>query len=227
MSNRFDVFAKSVTRAHALPDAWTADQRRALLATLPTGDVGEVDDSDLADVLVMALSDMEVDEGTEAVIDYRIHDGSSDGRREQLVQEFQEEHPWDEYPALEAHADLFATAMLLHDVWPAQYGTPALSRVELVISALDDEARADLATLPPSLLGRLLAQADERSILARLFDDAVAGTTPFPEAASLLWRVEITPRDERSAAVVVYSSLRWMEGIKRGMQWASPARADD
>ena len=226
MSDRFEILARSAKKVHALPDAWPADSLRALLATLPGGDMGEVEDAELAEFVEMALGDMDITEGAEALIDFRIHDGSSDGRREQLAHEFRDEHPWVEYPTLSAHADLFAVGMLLNKVWPAEFGTPSLTRVELEITALDDDAADDLSELRPALLVRLLGAADSSSILARLFDEAIEGAAPFPEAAHILWRVEVIEEAEATATVAIWSSMRWLEGIQRGQVWTSDARPD-
>jgi len=226
LSDRFEIVANSAKRAHALPEAWPAATLRALMDTLPGGDLGEVEDADLAEVIGMVLADGDVIEGAESVIDFRVHDGSSDGRREQLAHEFKDEHPWVEYPTLSAHADLFAVAMLLHDVWPSEFGTPSLTRVELGITALDAEAAGDLAELSPALLVRLIGAADPGSILARLFDEAIEGSVPFPDAPYILWRVEVLESDESSATVAVWSSMRWLEGIQRGQAWTSSARPD-
>jgi hypothetical protein len=226
MHDRFDVSVRAFSRQSALPDAWPAPVRRALLDALPTGDIGDVDDADLNDVLLMALGDLEPVEGAEAIIDFRVHDGSSDGRREQLAFEFRDEHPWEEYPGLAAHADLFAVAMLLHDAWPKHFGRPSLGRVELDIVALEPSAVADLDPLEPSLLARLLGHRDPRSILARLFDDAVAGTEPFTDAPSLLWRVEVLDHGAGRCRVAVWSSLHWLAGVEAGQAWTSSASPD-
>jgi len=213
----FDVTVKGLKKIYDLPGSWSEADYRNLLGELEIDGVGDLAGSDLFDVLLMALQDLEPEQAGERVLAYKLRHRVSRGVRDNIVQDLLEgQRAWEENPNLYLHADIFAACLLLHAAFPRVYAEPDMMRLDLHLWAAGSAGKALLAAPPEAaFVTRLLADGmSEKSILERLFDEQLAGRD-FPEAEGIVWRAEFSElsADGSEALLTVYSSRHWLQAL--------------
>jgi len=214
----FDVSVASVEEVHDMPGTWSDDDYRQLLTRLEVDGVDDVTGSDLLEITVMALQDLEADEAADAVLAYKLGGRISAGARGNIVEDLLDnQRPWEELSDIKLHASIFATAVLLHQAFPASYAKPDMMRVILQVRAAMPEAKELLSKQPEAaFVARMLADAlSENSILERLFDEQLLALS-FPEADGIIWHAEFSDQSQAEnsfAMLTVYSSEHWLKAM--------------
>ena len=227
----FDVFVSSVKVIHDMPGTWFDDDYRNLLAKLEVDDVGDESGSDLFEMTLMALQDMEPEDAADVILAYKLADSISAGARHNIVQDLlEDQRPWEEAADIKLHARIFAAAVLLHKAFPSSFSRPDMMQVILHVSATVSEA-GELIVNPPqaAFVARMLADAlSENSILERLFDEQLQAHS-FPEAEGIIWHAEFGEpllTGNSSADLTVYSSEHWLKAMESISDFQSNAYND-
>jgi len=226
----FDVSVKVLKKIHDLPGSWSEQDYRKLLHELEIDGIGDLAGSDLYDVLLMALQDLEAEQAGERVLAYRLGKRVSRGVCENIVQDLLEgQRAWEDNANLYLHADIFAACVLLYAAFPGAYPQPDMMRLDLHLWAAGSAGKALLAEPPEAaFVARVLADGmSEKSILERLFDEQLAGRK-FPEAEGIVWQSEFVERsaDGGDALLTVYSSRHWLQAMAEVDNFPSSAYAD-
>ena len=215
-----------------MPGTWSDDDYRQLLTRLEVDGVEDVSGSDLLEMTLMALQDMETDDAADAVLAHKIGSRVSTGARRNIVEDLLEnQRPWEEAADISLHAQIFAAAVLMHKAFPSQFTRPDMMQVVLDITALTSAAKVSLTSPPQaSFVTRLLADAmDSHSILERLFDEQLASRY-FPEADGIIWLAEFIDQasdNNSSVKLAIYSSVHWLDAMETISSFASNAYNDD
>jgi hypothetical protein len=177
---------------HELPGDWNAATLRALLAGLEF-EAADVADTDLMDLALMALGDLDPHVAGMAVLEAVFADTMASGVRANLSSDLDGERPWENVADLSHQAGIFTATVLLQRAFPRSYGKPVATRVEVAFAAAQEPDAALLQKAPPAVLLRALAPGlGERSIVNRLYEESLR-EGPFPEAAHILWRRNLCP----------------------------------
>lgn len=202
-----------------MPDTWSEAEFHALLDALEIDDTAGLTGSDLEDMLLMALQDLDPEDAADAILAAKLGDAVSAGARRNIVQDFiDEQRPWEEAADISLHARIFAAAVLLQKAFPTRFSRPDMLRLSLLLTAHSHRA-AELLDAPPApaFVARILADGmSERSTLERLFDDSIESES-FPAAAGIIWRAEFTDPEDGpppAATLIVYSSALWLKSME-------------
>jgi hypothetical protein len=228
---QFQVKVTGVKEVHDMPGTWSDSDYHELLAQLEVDGLEQVSGSDLFEMALMALQDMQPDDAADAVLACKLGRDISSGARQNIVQDLlTEQRPWEEAADIRLHARIFAAAVLLQQALPKSFAKPDMIKLSLEVRACTPEASALLAQPPqPAFVTRMLADAmDSHSILERLFDEQLAAQH-FSEAAGIIWLAQYQ-RDAGEAAdtanLTVYSSEHWLESMRSISEFESSAYND-
>lgn len=224
MSHQYEVTITSVQEVHTLPGIWTNEALRELLAMAEMDDIGQVDDSELPDMAAMALQDLEEQEAGELVLEAVFGDTMRSGVRQNLVDDLQQDRPWEEFANVEQQRGIFVAMVLLQNAFPNRYANPDALRVELTIRASSEAGAAAMAACEPAWLVRLLACGMEESdVLNRLYEEEIR-SGPFPDAKGMIWHCqELTGNDEAGSAqsLAIIGPHMWLEPLRKGQEFSA------
>jgi hypothetical protein len=233
MSNQFEVTIHSVEEVHSLPGIWSNESLRQLLIAADMDDIGQVEDAELLDIAIMALQDLGNQQAGELVLDSVFGDAMRPGVRQNLVDDLQEDKPWEEFAMVAQQRGLFIAVVLLQKVFPNRYAVPDALRFRFTIRALSSAAFADMNASDPAWLMRLLSQGmSDTDVLNRLCEEELKAG-PFVDAAGMIWHfVELDDESGGEGGQVtglsksldVIAPHVWLEPLKKGMVFNASAR---
>jgi len=227
----FKIKVLKLEKAYDLPGSWHDEDYRALLQRLEIDDVDELSGGDLADILLMALQDLGLEEAADAVLAYKLQSSITPGSRRNVIEDLLEsQRPWEEFADITLHAPIFTASELLYRAFPGAFTRPDLMKLTLQLHARTAEAREILQAPPEAaFVARLLADAmNEHSILERLFDEQLRARA-FPEAEGIIWLTrheDQADANENSTLLTVYSSEHWLEDMESIDDFESAAYND-
>ncbi len=227
MKTNYNVSQIKVKKVKELPDSWSKQDYLDLLEDLDVDDVETLSESDMHEMLVMALQDKELIPAAETLLNYRLGNTLDSGDIQYLSQEYLETELWDEHADMSLHKELFNIGMVLHDAFSSQMTEPVCANVSFKLQPIDNEAEEELKKGDiASLLIRVLADGmDENAKLNRLFEDQIK-EAPFPEAKSILWKIDKTEQNG-SSEVELFLSYEWVKDFPVSDSYESTAFADD
>lgn len=227
----FDVSVVSAKEIRDMPGTWVEHDYRKLLEALEVDDVDDEAASDLLEITLMALQDLEPEEAADVVLAYKLANSITPGARQNIVQDLlDDQRPWEEAADIKLHARIFAAAVLLQKAFPSHFSKPDMMKVVLQVRATGAEA-GELMTNPPeaAFVARMLADAmSENSILERLFDEQLLAHS-FPEAEGIIWQAEFSEQsstENLSADLTIYSSEHWLKAMQDISDFQSSAYND-
>ena len=205
---------------HELPGDWAPAALQSLLADLEIEN-DDVPESDLLDLVLMALSDLEPHEAGVAVLRTVFGNRMSAGVRANLASDLQEDRPWEEFADLSFQAGIFTATVLLQKALPKMYGIPDATLADCALRATTDKDAKLVANLPNDQLLRALAPGlGARSIVTRLYEEGMRGG-PFPEAEHIIWRRNLRedPDDPRRVLLTIIGAHSFLAGLKDASPW--------
>jgi hypothetical protein len=205
---------------HELPGDWAPEMLRSLLADLET-ETDDVPESDLLDLAMMAVGDLEPHEAGVAVLRTVFGDRMTAGVRSNLASDLQEDRPWEDFADLSFQAGIFSATVLLQKSLPKMFGIPDATLAEVALRTATAKDMKHVLKLPDDQLLRALAPGlGARSIVARLYEEGIRGG-PFPEAEHILWRREMIEDTEDPQLVVlkIIGAHSFLSGLKDADPW--------
>jgi hypothetical protein len=208
---RFAVRPISFQSIHELPGAWSDDDYRRILMALEIDDAASIPDAELKEMCFMALSDLEIEDAAQVVLQVRFGDALRPGQIEDIAHGYRDERMWEAYGNIELHEELFNVGQLLFDAFNGTIDRPEAVRLEMDVQAQSEQGEKLLKRPTEAFAVRLIAGGlGERSALQRLFADPIAGTS-FPEATSIIWTLESEALNQRTARLRILGSGYWLE----------------
>ena len=220
-----------LTRIYDMPDSWSDAEYRCLLQQLEIEDIDDLSATDLFDILVMGLQDLDPEEAADLVLAQKLQSRVTPGSRQNIIEDFlEDQRPWEQLSDIGLHSRVFAAAVLLNKALPKSFARPDMMKLTLCLQALKPEAKKLLQSAPEAaFVTRLLADGmDEHSILERLFDEQLASHS-FPEAEAIVWLAQYGDAPEAkgdSALLTIYSSEHWLEDMESVSEFESSAYND-
>jgi len=194
MTSSYQVTVLSVSEVHELTGSWEIESLRSLLELAEVDELGDIADADLLEMSLMVLQDMGNQKAGELVLETVFGDSMRPGVRQNLVDDLQENEPWNDFAEVSQQRGIFVAVCLLHKAFPTRYGTPDALELRVKIQSLTKSAAAALDTPQAAWLIRLLAGGmSEHAIVHRLYS-AELRSGEFKDAAGLIWDCE--PVDE-------------------------------
>ena len=231
MTMLFDVSVTGLDKVFDMPGTWTDEDYQALAAQLEIEDIEEISGSDLLEMVLMALQDLEPREAADAVLAHKLPAGTKPGIRQNIAQDLlEDQRPWEEAADIRLHAGIFAAAVLLQKAFPKSFSRPDMLHLTMHIKGLLPESGVILSNPPEAaFVTRILADAmNENSILERLYEEQLASNS-FPDAEGIIWKAEfsgLSLGEPSSAVLSVYSSVHWLDAMEGVSDFQSNAYND-
>ena len=228
MAKFLTVTVTGLETVRDMPDSWSEAEYHALLDALEVDGTADLSGSDLEEMLLMALQDLDA---ADAVLAVKIGDALTRGARRNIVQDFMDEQrAWEEAADIALHARIFEAAVLLQKALPKRFARPDILRLTMRLTAHNPRAEALLQKDPlPAFGARILADGmGEDSTLERLFDDSLESSS-FPDAAGIVWHAGFSEYDAgppAAATLTVYSSALWLRPMEEVETFESDAHND-
>lgn len=210
---------------HELPGDWDAAGLRRLLTGLEVDTDGAAE-SDLADLALMALGDLEHREAGVAVLRAVFADSMPTGVRASLAADLEEDRPWEDFADITRQAGIFTAVVLLQRAFPKLFGKPDATRVKVAFTAPTPAEAAALAAAPPAVILRALAPGlGSRSIVTRIYADGLR-QDPFPEAENILWRhvLRVDPVEPRRVLAEFYGAQSFLGPLADADPWQAAVK---
>lgn len=228
MKNKYLVELLEMKEVHELPDGWSATDLMGLLNHIDFDDAESVSAEELKEMTSMALSDFDVDEAIEKVLEYRFGDRLNKGKRQNLVEELRDDRIWEEYSDLTYHKELFNVCCMLYWAFPKKFPEPDIVKIKLKITLQSNVSDSNIKELTPSFIARLLNDGmDSHNIIYRLFDEQIA-SNKFEESAHIIWKVDAEGfnTEDKSNTITVHTSWNWVDELKGVKSYESTAFSD-
>ncbi len=228
MNYKYQVELLEMKEVHELPNAWTSSDLVGLLNHIDFDDAESIASEELKEMTGMALSDFDVEEASDKVLEFRLGDRLNKGQRQNLVDELQDDRIWEEYSDLTYHKEFFNVCCMLYWGFPKKFSEPDIVKIKLKIISQNNVSDVNLKTLTPSFVARLLNDGmDNHNIIYRLFDEQIA-SNKFEESEHIIWELEeegFNPED-RSNTITVHTSWNWVDELKGVKSYESTAFSD-
>ncbi|HEA28729.1 MAG TPA: hypothetical protein ENH91_01820 [Leeuwenhoekiella sp.] len=181
---KFNITITKAKLVDEFPEHWSSDDYRQLLEAFDFEDAAGVADTELREMLFLAMSDLEPDESARIVLNYKLGDALNEGQIDQISHEMLQDKISEEYADINYHHELFHVNQLLYKGYNGCFPNAKASIIEFELKPLKNE-KADVDK--SFALRALSAGISDRAVIKRLFDDQLAGEKEFPEAEAIIW----------------------------------------
>lgn len=226
MSTKFTVQIDSFTKLNKLPNAWSNEAYTALLAAMDLDDgTQDMNATELREMCMMSLNDLQPDEAAKVVLSYLFTDETA-GKIEQLSHDMLDNRLWEEYSNCLYHEGFFNAYALLREAFNGTFAQP--TGLELMFSVTGEDSD-DMTIFDESLYSsivRLLAngQGDD-ALIARLYEEQIEGNQ-FPQAPGIVWQLEQTDNNELTRKFRLVSSCFWFGSFENIDSFEAETHAD-
>lgn len=203
------------TELRELDGDWTAADYLKLLKRLELDGPEGMSEVEVREMCLLGLQDLDPAEAAEVVLAYKFEGNLTDGQIKNFSNEFQFEKLWEHGGDMELHRTMFSVGSLLSAVNEQLFPTPDAVRVTMEVECKDAESAKLLQddTAPQLIVRMLSAGMDDDAVLKRLFADELQSGN-FPDAASLIWDLDVEHPTAITAIVKVTSSGYWLDSLK-------------
>lgn len=207
MKNSFNITNLTHHSSAEMPEAWSADDYKKLLDTLgfePTGNATEN-----VEMTLLAIADLEPTEAAIALLTHSFSEELTHGQIEQIANDMQNDKIFEEYPEIHLHHRLFAINQLLRKAYNGKFPSGEVVSIEFEMTPVGKEKVSKTDITPEVILQCLATAMPDSSLIKRLFHDELAGGKAFKDAASIVWRSEISGMED-GYKVSMLSSDYWL-----------------
>ena len=223
----FETKLATYEQVSSIAGGWTADHFSKLLVEMDCSSEGASTETELRELVVMCLQDMELADAAKLVLKAQLADALTAGQIQNLSEEISDEKHWEHYADQSLHERLFHVGSLMYEAFEREMDQPDAVRLVIEVSATNQEAKDILKRpLHESFIVRLLADGmSNDAVLHRLFDEQLAGK-PFAEAESIIWIVRLLSNDSGAAEIEIFSSCHWLDPLQYVNEFRSSASPD-
>ncbi len=190
---------------HDLPDIWSPAQLIEVIDKTEIEGFADTAEEDLLDLTLMALDEIGHQKAGEAVLEVVFGKDMSPGQRQNLVDDLQDEEPWQDFSVVGQQRGIFIAVVLMHQAFPNRYPNPDAR--ELSISGLTEPATISNAQLVRSL-GTAMSPND---VLRRLYEEELQ-KGEFADADHIIWYRNTDPEGN----LTLISSVQWLGSLRKG-----------
>ena len=200
-----------------------------ILTELDVENIAGMKPSELRDMCLMSLQDLDPPEAAEVLLKYKFGAELTAGQIRNYGIESQHERLWEQSADLEQHHKMFEVASLLNSVNEMEFPTPEALRVSFIVTATNP---ATLDIFEDSmdrglLVSMLSAGMDDSAVLNRMFGAEIeAGKIAEPD--SIIWIVQVETPNKSSRRIQITSSTYWLDDIREtdAFEWDATPMTD-
>ena len=181
---KYRINLKKIFSIDEIEQAWSGSDYVELLKRFDYPDAEQSDTDELRELLFMAISDFEPTEAAEIILNYKFSDRLTEGQISQLSHEMMEDKVSEEYADISLHQDLFNINQLLYKAYNGKF--PLTKATAIVFEMKSNDNQKPVIT-KENVLKAFNHSFSERSVIKRLFAEALAGKTSFEEAEHIIW----------------------------------------
>ncbi len=191
----FTIKIKKIRSIDKIDGSWTSEDYINLLELFDYPDAANVPETELFDMLSMAISDYEPDEAAKVVLKYKLCNTLNDGQIKNLSHEMLEDKVSEEYPDISLHYQLFNINQLLHEAYNGKFPRTLASVIDFELffkNKIEITKEVVLRTMSDLL--------SEKSLLKRLFNTQLDSKKELKDAESIIW--ELKPIGENNYQLI-------------------------
>ena len=182
----FTIRLNKIKSIDKIEEAWTIEDYINLLELFEYSDAKSIPETDLFDMLAMAMSDFEPEEAAEIVLKYKLGDKLKSGQIKNLSQEMLEDKVAEEYPDIAFHYPLFNINQLLHDCYNGKFPRTLASVIEIKLFF-----KGEIDVTKEIIIRSLSDLLSEKSLLKRLFNEQLDSSKELKDADSIVWELKL------------------------------------
>lgn len=182
----FTIRLKKIEPVHKIEEAWTMEDYINLLELFEYSDAKSIPETDLFDMLAMAMSDFEPEEAAEVVLKYKLGDKLKSGQIKNLSQEMLDDKVAEEYPDIAFHFPLFNINQLLHDCYNGKFPRTLASVIEVELFFM-----GEIDVTKEIIIRSLSDLLSEKSLLKRLFNQQLDSSKELKDADGIVWELKL------------------------------------
>ncbi|SIS90333.1 hypothetical protein [Neptunomonas antarctica] len=227
MHTKFTVQIGSFRKINQIPNAWSNEDYHALMAIMNLDDgLEEMDASELREMCMMSLNDMEPHEAANVVLTRLFSNELPEGKIDQLSHDMPDDRLWEEHSDCLLHERFFSAYALLREAFNGIFAQPTGVQLTLDVTAKSSEDMAIFDESPDSSMVRLLASGlSEDALINRLYEDQIQGEQ-FPQAPGIVWQLEQIEDNGLTRQFSLVSSFFWFEQLGQLDEFEATSHAD-
>ena len=181
----FTIRLKKIKTIEKIEGYWKKEDYINLLDLFDYTDANSLPESELFDMLSMAISDFEPEDAAEIVLRYKLNGVLKEGQIKNLAYEMLEDKVAEEYPNIALHYPLFNINQLLYEAYNGKFPKTlaAVLEIELLFTTH--------VTVTKEIVLRTLSDLlTEKSLLKRLFNEQLDSEHELKDAESIIWELK-------------------------------------
>lgn len=226
MQAKFTVQIDSFHKINKIKNAWSNEDYHALMTIMDFDDnLEQMDTTELREMCMMSLNDLEPDEAAKVVLT-RLFPDESQGKIEQLSHDMPDDRLWEEYSDCLYHERLFSAYALLREAFNGVFAQPTGVELTLTVTGQDSEDMLIFDQSPYSAIVRLFAsgQSDD-ALINRLYEEQIQGQQ-FPEAPGIVWQLKQIADNGLTRQFSLVSSYFWLKNFQQLDNFKAVSHAD-
>ncbi|MBT8324096.1 MAG: hypothetical protein HKN99_07805 [Winogradskyella sp.] len=183
----FKIKLHHIRSVDKIESYWTKEDYIKLLELFDYTDAQNLPESELIEMLFMAITDFEPEEASEILLNYKLKDVLKEGQIKSLSHEMLTDKVAEEYPNIALHYPLFNINQLLYAAYNGKFPKTLASIIDIELHT-DQEI-----TVTKEIILRTISDLlSEKSLLKRLFNDQLDAETELKDAESIIWELTTT-----------------------------------
>lgn len=190
---KYKVNLLNVDTIDEIDGKWTHDDYVELLEVFEYGDAGDATDSDLKELLYMAISDFEPQEAASLILTHKLGSELNEGQIEQISNDMLKENVAEHYSDISFHSRLFDINVFLYKAYNGKFPHAKASVIKIKI---EPHHKSDIVIDEAIVIKCLAPMIDDHAVLKRLYKNQITGEEEFDEATDLIWYLKPLGNDE-------------------------------
>ena len=182
----FTIGLKKIKSIDKIDGYWTSQDFINLLEVFEYPDAKSIPETELFEMLSMAITDYEPNEAAEIVLKYKLDSILNEGQIKNLSHEMLEDKIAEEYPNIALHYPLFNINQLLYEAYNGKFPRTLASVIdfELIFAK-------EVAVTKEIVIRTLSDLLSEKSLLKRLFNNQLDSSHELKDAESIVWELKL------------------------------------
>jgi hypothetical protein len=181
----FTIRLEKIKSVEKIEGYWTKEDYINLLELFDYEDASSLPETDLLEMLTMAISDFEPEEAAEIILRYKLKGILKEGQIQNLSHEMLEDKVAEQYSDLSLHYPLFCINQFLYEVYNGKFPNTLASVIDIELSF---KSKTDITK--EIVLRTISDLLSERSLLKRLFDEQLDSENELKDANSIIWELK-------------------------------------
>ncbi len=187
---KFTIQLEKFRSMERIENFWQPEDYKNLLLAMDYDDAASIPETELKEMLFMALSDLDPEEAAAVVLRYKLGQRLKEGQISNLSHEMLVNPMAEEYPDIAYHYPLFNINQLLYDAFNGKFPRSKASVIDLSLK-LNGTLKVNKEVILRTL-GDLLSS---KSVLKRLFQEQLDADGELKDAENIIWQMETTGQD--------------------------------